>query len=194
MKFVPTQLEGAFVVEPEPQSDERGFFARLYCRQEFERQGVNEPMVQSSLSHNALPGTLRGMHFQLLPSREAKLVRCQQGRMFDVIVDLRPSSSTFMQHVGVELDSRSHNALYVPAGFAHGFQTLESNTDVLYMMTEYYAPQLSAGARFNDPAFGIDWPLPVSVIATRDREYPNFDATAYASNYLHALGSGDKEQ
>ena len=194
MKFVPTQLQGAFIVEPEPQSDERGFFARLYCHREFQRQGLNEPMVQSSVSHNAVAGTLRGMHFQSPPSREAKLVRCQQGRMFDVIVDLRPSSSTFMQHIGVELDSGTHNALYVPAGFAHGFQTLEPNTDVFYMMTDYYEPRLSAGARFDDPAFDIDWPLPISVIATRDREYKDFDATAYASDYRQALDSGGKEQ
>jgi dTDP-4-dehydrorhamnose 3,5-epimerase len=194
MKFLPTRLQGAFIVEAEPHADERGFFARLYCRQEFQRHGLDMEMVQSSVSHNAAAGTLRGMHFQWPPSDEAKLVRCERGRIFDVIVDLRPTSASFMQHISVELESNSHTALYVPAGFAHGFQTLEADSDVIYMMSDYYQPQLSGGARFDDPAFAIDWPLPVSVIAARDLDYADFDELAYTRDFAQACASGEQKQ
>lgn len=194
MKFLPTKLQGAFIVEAEPLADERGFFARLYCRHEFQRQGLDIDIVQSSVSHNAAAGTLRGMHFQWPPSDEAKLVRCERGSIFDVIVDLRPSSASFMQHMALELASSSHTALYVPAGFAHGFQTLEADTDVVYMMSDYYQPQLSGGARFDDPAFAIDWPLPVSVIAARDLDYADFDELAYVNDLAQCRASGGQKQ
>ena len=195
MKFVPTDLDGAFVIEADPIEDSRGYFARLWCQEEFRQQGIETSLVQASISHNVVAGTLRGMHFQWPPSQEAKLVRCQRGRVHDVIVDLRPDSETFTRHVAVELDSRSHHALYIPAGFAHGFQTLEANCDIVYMMSDAYRPDLADGVRYNDPRFGIIWPLAVACIHDRDRDYPDFDPDSYARRYLQASqpGSNDKK-
>lgn len=183
MKFQATELEGAFLIRTEPASDERGFFARLWCKEEFQRHGIDMDIVQSSVSHTVTAGTLRGLHFQWPPSCEAKLVRCERGRILDVIVDLRPASPTFAQHLALELDGNSRDTLYVPPGFAHGFQTLEAECDVVYMMSDYFQPELSGGVRFSDPAFGIDWPLPVSNILPRDRDYPDFDEAAYCRRY-----------
>jgi len=194
LKFTPTGLAGAFLVEIEPVSDARGFFARLWCSDAFAQQGMDPQMVQASISHNAAAGTLRGLHFQWPPSREAKLVRCERGRIHDVIVDLRPDSPTFGEHHAFELDGRRHNALFVPAGFAHGFQTLEADTDIVYMMSDFYRPDLQDGLRPDDPAFGIRWPLPVSAIAPRDRAYPDFDPARHARRHQQALdlaGTGD---
>jgi dTDP-4-dehydrorhamnose 3,5-epimerase len=175
LNFALTSLSGAFLVEIDRREDERGFFARLWCREEFAAHGIAIDIVQASVSHNVIAGTLRGMHFQRLPSREAKLVRCERGRVHDVIVDLRPKSATFAQHFAVTLDARSRNALYIPPGFAHGFQTLKDNSDVVYMMSDFYRPDLADGVRFDDPAFGIHWPLPVTCIAERDRSFPDFE-------------------
>jgi len=179
--FEATAIPGAFIVQPELREDERGFFARLWCRAEFAARGIDIEMVQASLSHNRLAGTLRGLHFAAAPAQEGKLVRCERGRIFDVIVDLRPESAAFLKHYSVELDDTDRTALYIPPGVAHGFQTLADDCDVLYMMSEAYRPASAAGVRYDDPAFGIRWPRPVAMIAERDRSYPDFDRAAHAA-------------
>lgn len=174
MIFEATPIPGAFVVRPEPHADERGYFARLWCRDEFAAHGIDVQMVQSSVSYNRTAGTLRGMHYSLPPSKEGKLVRCQRGAVHDVVIDLRPDSITFKQHFALHLDAHSHFALYIPPGLAHGFQTLVDDTEVIYMMTDFYRPELAAGVHHADPAFGICWPRPVACIAERDRLYLPF--------------------
>jgi len=175
MRFRETPLSGAWVVEPEQAGDARGWFARIRCEKEFAERGLEGRAVQVSLSHNRNRGVLRGMHFQLPPSAETKLVRCVGGAIHDVIIDLRPESETFKGHFSIQLSAENHLALYVPRGFAHGFQALEDETQVLYEMSEYYAPELGRGVRWDDPAFGIDWPVPDPIMVDRDREYPDFD-------------------
>ena len=172
--FQRTALEGAFVLEPERLSDERGFFARTWCAREAERHGLDPRVVQCSTSYNTTKGTLRGMHFQAAPHEEAKLVRCTRGAVYDVIIDLRPSSPTFTRHVAVMLSAENGRAIYVPEGFAHGFQTLEDDSEVLYQMSTFYVPSHSRGVRWNDPAFGIAWPPGERIITDRDRSYPDF--------------------
>jgi dTDP-4-dehydrorhamnose 3,5-epimerase len=177
MIFRETRLRGAYEIDLEPNEDERGFFARTYCRREFEARGLDPRVVQCSVSYSRTRGTVRGMHYQEAPHREAKLVRCLRGRLYDVIVDLRPASPTFGQWLSVELRAepgRPSRSLYVPEGFAHGFQTLEHDTEVLYQMSEFHAPDAARGFRWNDPAFGIEWPEPVRVISDGDRGYPDF--------------------
>lgn len=172
MKFTETPLAGAFVLDIEPHADERGFFARTTCTDDFERHGLDGHFVQQSVSFNALKGTLRGLHFQAQPHEEDKLVRVTQGKIFDVIVDLRQGSPSYSQWFGVELSATNHRQLYIPKGFAHGFQTLEDNTELLYAMTVPYAPGLGRGVRWDDPAIGVDWPLPPSLIGARDIDLP----------------------
>lgn len=172
MKFTPTPLAGVMIVEPEPRHDERGFFARLWCAAEFANAGIHATFVQTNLSFNRQAGTLRGMHFQLAPHAETKLVRVSQGVIWDVALDLRPDSPTFGQWFGVELSSTNRRMLLIPEGFAHGFQTLEDNTEVNYQVSAYYEPKAGAGVRFDDPAFNITWPRPVSVISEQDRRWP----------------------
>lgn len=175
MIFTETKLSGAFVVEVEKLEDERGFFGRTWCRKEFEAHGLNPRLVQCSISFNTRRHTLRGMHYQSAPYREAKLVRCTSGSLYDVIVDLRPESPTRMEYFGVVLESREkRNMIYVPEGLAHGFLTLEENTEVFYQMSEFYAPGAARGFRWNDPSFRIEWPEAPRVISDRDREYPDF--------------------
>ena len=174
MIFRETNLEGAYLVEPERHDDRRGFFARTWCIREFEQHGLIAGMVQASVSFNRKKGTLRGLHYQVPPSQEAKLVRCTAGAIYDVIVDLRPKSATFLQHVGVTLSAQNHHALYVPPGFAHGFQTLADDTEVSYMMTDFYEPQHARGVRWDDPAFNVVWPVDERVIIERDNGYPDF--------------------
>jgi dTDP-4-dehydrorhamnose 3,5-epimerase len=175
VRFVPTELPGAYVVELERHVDERGFFARAWCGDEFEAAGVTSALAQCSISRNTSAGTLRGMHFQTHPHEEAKLVRCTRGSIHDVIIDLRPESSTHRRWIGVDLDAASGRALYVPEGFAHGFQTLEDDTDVLYMISTPYAPGSAAGVRWDDPAFGIVWPdASARTISERDRAWPRY--------------------
>ena len=174
MHFIPIDLEGAYLIEPEVISDERGFFSRTYCQNEFSSRGINSKIVQCNISYNKLRGTLRGMHFQKAPHSEAKLIRCTQGRIYDVIIDLRSNSKTFSKWFGVELTAENRIALYVPEGFAHGFITLKDDTEVLYQMTEFYHPASSAGVRWNDPRFSIKWPIEVKVISERDDSYPEF--------------------
>ena len=174
MIWVPTPCAGAFVIEPERLADDRGFFVRTWCANEAEAHGVNPHVVQCSVSANKRRGTLRGMHYQAAPYEEAKLVRCLRGAMYDVIIDLRPTSATFRRHFAVTLTATEGRAVYVPEGFAHGFQTLEDDTDVLYQMSTFYVPSHSRGVRWNDPAFGISWPPAERIMTERDRSYPDF--------------------
>ena len=175
MKFIETNLKGAFLIELDKLQDERGFFARSYCQREFEEHGLNPRVVQCNVSYNIKKGTMRGMHYQVPPYEEAKLVRCIKGAIYDVIIDLRPDSETYMKHYGVQLDSENRSMLFVPEGFAHGFLTLEDNTEVFYQMSEFYAPDSARGFRWNDPAFDIKWPMEIKVISDRDRTYPDFE-------------------
>jgi dTDP-4-dehydrorhamnose 3,5-epimerase len=172
MIFTETELPGAFIIEPELIEDERGFFALLWSREEFSRRGLNELFVQANTSFNKRRGTLRGLHFQVEPNQEAKLVRCTAGAIYDVIADLRTGSPTFRRWIGVELTSRNHLMLYVPQGFAHGFQTLEDDTEIAYQISEYYHPESASGVRWDDPTLSVRWPLPVRVLSERDRELP----------------------
>lgn len=176
MIFRETSLPGAYVIEIERRVDERGFFARSWCQAEFEAHGLNSRLAQCNISYNRVSGTLRGMHYQAAPAAEAKLVRCTQGAIYDVIIDLRLDSPTFLQHIGVQLEAKSHTMLYVPEGFAHGFLTLADDSEVFYQMSEFYAPAAAWGARWNDPQFGIQWPVSVQCISTRDATYPDFVA------------------
>jgi dTDP-4-dehydrorhamnose 3,5-epimerase len=174
LKFTNTDVPGAAVVEPECRADERGYFARIWCAKEFADHGLRHEFVQSNISFNKRKGTLRGMHFQTPPHEEAKLVRCTAGAIYDVIIDLRPGSPAYLKHFAVELTQENRKMLYVPEGCAHGFQTLADGTEVHYQMSKLYYPECSAGHRWNDPAFGIDWPLAVSVISERDSSYADF--------------------
>ena len=176
MIFRKTRLAGAYLIEPEKKRDARGFFARSWCEAEFSNHGLNPHISQCNISFNEKKGTLRGLHYQAAPHAEAKLVRCTQGAIYDVIVDLRPKSPTFKQHLGETLSAQDHLMLYVPEGCAHGFQTLEDDTEVFYQMSESYAPDCARGVRYDDPAFGIQWPITNLTILERDRTYPDFVA------------------
>jgi dTDP-4-dehydrorhamnose 3,5-epimerase len=171
--FRETALPGVFIIEPERREDRRGFFARTWSQEEFAAHGLNPHLVQSSVSLSVLRGTLRGMHYQVPPHAEAKLIRCTRGAIWDVALDLRPGSPTFRRHVAAELTAENHLALYIPEGVAHGFQTLDDNTEVFYQMTAAYAPEAARGVRFDDPAFGIPWPIPEPILLERDRTYPS---------------------
>ncbi len=174
MRFVPTPLPDAYLIEPQPISDERGFFARTFCRDEFAAHGLDPNLVQCNISYNKRKGTLRGMHFQKAPHEETKVVRCTQGRIYDVMVDLRPESCTFRRWFGAELSAGNRHALYIPKGFAHGFLTLTNDVEVLYQMSESFHAECASGVRWNDPAFFISWPEEVAVISERDAGYPDF--------------------
>lgn len=174
MIFTETKLAGAYIIEPERFTDERGFFARAFDQEAFAARGLNAAIVQCNISYNRLRGTLRGMHFQAAPHAETKLIRCTAGAIYDVLVDLRPNSATFCQWVGVELSADNRRLLYVPEGLAHGLQTLTDDTEVFYQMGAPYVAEAARGVRYSDPAFGIGWPLPVTAIAARDRDYEDF--------------------
>jgi dTDP-4-dehydrorhamnose 3,5-epimerase len=174
MIFHETKLPGVLEVRLEAKLDERGFFARTWCRNEFNAHGLDAGLVQCSVSFSTLKGTLRGMHYQAAPYAETKLVRCTRGAIYDVVVDLRSESATFKDWVSVVLDAETRNMVYVPRGCAHGFLTLESNSEVFYQMSQFYSPESSRGVRWNDPAFRITWPEKVEAISERDRAYPNF--------------------
>ncbi len=171
MKFIETRLKGVYIIEPERLEDERGFFARTFCRKEFEAYGLNPGVVQCSISHNKHKGTIRGMHYQIAPMAETKLVRCTKGAIYDVIIDLRSGSPTYCQSLAEELDADNSRMVYIPEGFAHGFQTLEDNTEVFYQMSEFYSPEHARGVRWDDPAFGIGWPISIPIISEKDRNY-----------------------
>ena len=176
MKFAETPLRGAYLVDIEPVEDERGFFARTWCEREFRERGLNPSLKQAALSFNHKRGTLRGMHFQTGECQESKLIRCVAGAVFDVIIDLRKGSSTFTRHFAVELSPGDHRMLYVPEGFAHGFQTLTDGAEMFYQISQFYSPEHAGGVRWNDPTFAIEWPEPVRAISARDRSFPDFDA------------------
>ena len=173
---MPTAVPDAFVIDVEPRRDERGLFARTWCRRELAAQGLSTSLEQISLSFNPRKGTLRGMHYQAPPHEEVKVVRCTRGAIYDVIVDLRWSSPAFRQWFGVELNADNRRMLYIPEGLAHGFLTLAPDTEVSYQISREYVPEAARGVRWDDPAFGIDWPGTVAVISERDRSYPDFDA------------------
>jgi len=172
MIFHETGLKGAYIIELEPFTDDRGLFARTFCKREFAEIGHSKEFVQFNHSHNHLRGTLRGMHFQLPPNAEIKLIRCIRGSVYDVIVDLREASPTFLKYIGVELSARNMQMIYVPEGFAHGFQTLEDQTELLYHHTAFYAPGQEGGISYKDPLLGIRWPLPPSSMSEKDQNYP----------------------
>jgi dTDP-4-dehydrorhamnose 3,5-epimerase len=172
MNFIPTKLKGVWIIEPQPHKDDRGFFARTFCAQEFGTHALADRFVQCNTSWNARKGTVRGLHYQLPPASEVKLVRCTAGALLDVIVDLRPDSPTYLQSTSVQLTATNRLALYIPRMFAHGFQTLEDGTEIFYQMSEFYAPKLKRGLRYNDPKLGINWPLSVASISEQDLGWP----------------------
>ncbi|BDI14791.1 dTDP-4-dehydrorhamnose 3,5-epimerase [Nostoc cf. commune SO-36] len=176
MIFTETKIKGAFIVDLELQRDSRGFFARSFCIQEFKDRGLKPTIAQCNLSFNYKKGTLRGMHYQKPPSQETKLVRCIKGGIYDVIIDLRPESSSYLSHIGIKLTAENRLALYIPERCAHGFQTLTDETEVNYQMGDLYAPEYANGYRYDDPAFGIEWPLPVTEISEKDRAWSLFES------------------
>jgi dTDP-4-dehydrorhamnose 3,5-epimerase len=175
MFFNPTPLGGVFLIELDKKADERGFFARTYCTQEFGQHGLTTHICQANCSLSRQKGTLRGMHYQLAPKAETKIVRCLQGALYDVVLDLRPDSPTFGESFGCELSAENRRMMYVPKGFAHGFITLMDNTEALYFVDEFYSPENERGVRYDDPKFQIKWPAQATVISEKDRAYPDFD-------------------
>lgn len=175
MKFHPLSLEGAYLIEPDPISDERGFFARVFCKTEFEQKDLNPNLDQCSISFNHRKGTVRGMHFQKDPHAEVKIVRCTRGAIYDVVLDLRPDSPTYKKWEGVALSAENRKMLYIPEGLAHGFQTLEDNTEIFYQISRPFAPASASGVRWNDPSFNIVWPLEISIIANKDQTFPTYE-------------------
>lgn len=173
MIFTETALPGAWIIDMEPLEDTRGFFARAWCQREFVAHGLNPNLVQCNISFNKRKGSVRGMHFQVAPYEEAKIVRCTRGSLYDVMIDLRLDSDTYQRWIGVELTADNRRMVYVSEGFAHGFQTLEDNTEVFYQMSQFFAPECARGVRWDDPAFAIRWPLSDVIISERDRTYPD---------------------
>lgn len=174
MIFHATKLEGAFIIELERIEDQRGFFARAFCQREFSDHHLAADFVQCNISFNKHRGTLRGMHYQRAPYQEAKLVRCTAGAIYDVIIDLRPDSHTYLDWLAVELTAENRKMLYIPEDFAHGFITMADNTEIFYQMSQFYEPKSSCGLRWNDPLFNIHWPIPVSIISRTDQDYPDY--------------------
>lgn len=176
MIFTETKLKGAFILDLENREDDRGFFARTFCMKEFEQHGLKPTVAQCNLSYNHKAGTMRGMHYQTPPAAETKLVRCTRGAIYDVIIDLRPESPTYMQHIGVELTADNRRALYVPELFAHGYLALTDGAEVVYQVGEFYTPGYEHGIRYDDPAFKIEWPIPITVISPKDAAWAPFEA------------------
>jgi dTDP-4-dehydrorhamnose 3,5-epimerase len=174
MIFTETKLPGVFIIEIEKREDERGFFARAWCKKEFEAHGLNLDWVQANLAFSKRRGTLRGLHYQIAPYEEAKLMRCIRGAIYDVIIDLRPESPTYKRWLGVELTADNHKMLYVPEGFAHGYQTLMDNTETFYQASQFYSPESERGLRYDDPAFAIEWPIDVQVISDKDKSWSDY--------------------
>jgi dTDP-4-dehydrorhamnose 3,5-epimerase len=175
MIFAETKLAGAFVIDIEPREDSRGFFARAFCQHEFSEHGLEPLIAQANIAFNNRKGTLRGMHFQYPPAPETKLVRATRGAILDIIVDLRPESPTYLEHITVELTADNHRALYVPERFAHGYQVLEDRTETSYQVGEFYTPGAEGGLRYSDPRLGLEWPLPVAEISPKDAAWPLLD-------------------
>jgi len=174
MRFIETKLKGAFIIELERREDPRGFFARAFCQEEFQAHGCNPVIVQANIGYNRYKGTLRGMHFQFPPAAETKLVRANRGAVHDIIVDLRPESPTFLQHVTVELTADNHRGIYIPGRFAHGYQALADDTETTYQVGAVYTPGAEGGLPYDDPALGLEWPLPISGISDKDRKWVPF--------------------
>ena len=172
MRFTETKLRGAFILDVEPREDNRGFFTRAFCQREFEDHGLNPVIAQANVGFNNVRGTMRGMHFQFPPAAETKYVRCTRGAVLDIIVDLRPESPTYLEHVAVELSADNHRGIYVPERFAHGYQALEDKSETSYQVGEFYTPGSEGGLRYDDPALGLSWPLPVTEISEKDRAWP----------------------
>jgi dTDP-4-dehydrorhamnose 3,5-epimerase len=172
MIFHETKLKGAFIVDLDRKEDDRGFFARAFCAREFDEHGLRSQVVQANMSYNHKKGTLRGMHYQVAPASEPKFIRCISGAIWDVIIDMRPDSPTYLQHIGVELSAENRRAIYVPDMFAHGNQALTDGAELLYLVGEFYTPGCERGVRYDDPAIGIEWPLPVTVISEKDQSWP----------------------
>jgi dTDP-4-dehydrorhamnose 3,5-epimerase len=171
MIFTETPLRGAFVIDLEPREDDRGFFARAFCQHEFADHGLKPVIAQANIGYNRRKGTVRGMHFQCPPAAETKLVRASRGAVLDIIVDLRPESPTYLQHFAVELSADNHRGIYVPERFAHGYQVLQDDTETMYHVGEFYTPDAEGGLPYDDPRLGLQWPLPVSVMSEKDRQY-----------------------
>lgn len=182
MRFQETKLKGAFIIDIDRIEDDRGFFGRSWCKREFEENGLKSDIVQANVSYNRKKGTLRGLHYQLSPYEEAKIIRCTSGAIYDVIVDIRQESETYKQWLGVELTKENLRMVYVPEGCAHGFFTLAHHSSVLYMVTQYYAPGSEAGVLYNDPAFNILWPDKPSVVSIKDRSHKLFDERVFLPN------------
>jgi dTDP-4-dehydrorhamnose 3,5-epimerase len=178
MRFVATGVQGAYTIDLEYRTDQRGFFARMWCRREFEARELNLCLVQVSMSYSARKGTLRGMHYQIHPHEETKIVSCTRGAIYDVVLDLRRESPTYMHWAATELTAENHRMLYIPEGCAHGFQTLADDAEVLYLMNAFYSPEHARGVRYNDPLFNIRWPLAVSSISNADRAWPDYQRSA----------------
>jgi len=174
MNFIETKLKGAYIIDIKKIEDERGFFARAWCQNEFKTYNLNPNMAQLNVAFSHKQGTIRGMHYQESPWQEAKLVRCTNGGIYDVIIDLRRDSPTHKQWIGVELTEENRRMLYAPEGFAHGYQTLQDDTEMYYQTTQFYAPEFARGVRFDDPVFGIVWPLSVEIISNQDRSWPDY--------------------
>jgi len=172
MNFLETKLKGAFIIEMMRLEDERGYFARSFCQDEFQQEGLNPCVAQCNVSFNLHKGTIRGMHYQDYPYWEVKLVRCTRGMIFDVIIDLRPDSPTYLEWTGVKLSPENYRLIYIPEGFAHGFQTIEDNTEVIYQMSECYHPECSKGVKWDDPTFDIDWPISDVIVSEKDTNFP----------------------
>jgi dTDP-4-dehydrorhamnose 3,5-epimerase len=187
MKFIETPLHKAYLIELEKKGDNRGFFARFFCEKEFGDQGLETRFVQINNSLTGKKGTLRGMHYQLEPAAEVKVVRCIRGSLYDVILDLRPDSPTFGKSFGAELNAENRTMMYVPRGFAHGFVTLQDDTEALYLVSALYAPQQERGVRFDDPAFGIQWPVTPVEISDKDRQWPDFNESFHGVGLLKGL-------
>lgn len=192
MIFHQTPLHGAYVIELEERSDERGFFARTFCAREFAEHGLKPTVAQANVSFNHAQGTLRGMHYQVPPAAETKLVRCTRGAIYDAIIDLRPDSPSYLKHFGVELSESNRLAFYVPELFAHGYLTLTPGAEVVYQVGEFYTPGYERGIRYDDPAFSIQWPAPITLLSPKDESWPAFDA-ATAAHEATAAVTGDKQ-
>jgi dTDP-4-dehydrorhamnose 3,5-epimerase len=192
MLFHETPLQGAYVIMQEPRGDERGFFARAFCAREFAAAGLETKFVQANNTLTTRKGTVRGFHYQLPPAAEVKLVRCIRGRVFDIVVDIRPDSKTFRQSFGAELSADNRNMMYVPRGFAHGFVALTDDAELSYMVSEFYDPAAERGLRFNDPAFNVAWPVPMVAISDKDRSWPDFDPVFHGVELFRGLASGNR--
>jgi dTDP-4-dehydrorhamnose 3,5-epimerase len=190
MIFLETALRGAYIIDIEPRTDSRGFFARAFCQNEFAANGLKPVIAQANIAFNDYKGTLRGMHFQYPPVAETKFVRCTRGAILDIIVDLRPESPTYLRHISVELTEDNHRAIYVPERFAHGYQVLRDSTETSYQVGEFYAPGTEGGLRFNDPRLGLSWPLPVSEISEKDQIWPMLDKQEAELKRLMMLQEG----